>query len=287
MIRQADFTELSYSFAFTENLMRMHSSFGATYPWFLFPFEETIFGPDMAIPLYHNGWNVCFFQFKRPEWVDSKRAKEYQMCNKKLSHQYFRFKLYRKNNLYKQQMALAKLDKNIKKKKINKIKKCVFYAAPEFIRYSDISRHFFSGKVVENSALFSATDIRKAKKLSNNIQHSVAYEANSSHGYLCSDPAKIKRQSLGKIVGEQSDSLGGEEVDGKERLKKIIECVLIAVQECDPEINNEKFDSMVNDFVNARHQEPSVLSRDYIMPIRLIVLRFLVRNYLNSEMLIL
>ena len=287
MIRKADFTELSYSFAFTENLMRMHSPFGAVYPWFLFPFKEAILGPDMAIPLYHNGWNICFFQFKRPEWVDSKHAKEYQMCNGKLSHKYFRFKLYRKNNLYKQQIALAKLDINIKKKKINKIKKCVFYAAPEFIWYSDISRYFFSGKVIDNSALFSATDIRKAKKLSGSIQHSVAYEANSRHCYLCSDPVKIKKQSLEKIMGEQSDSLEIDEVDGEERLRKLIECVLIAVQECDHEINKEKFNSMVNDFVNASHQDPKILSHDYAMPIKLIILKFLVRNYLNSEMLIL
>lgn len=287
MIRKADFTELSYSFAFTENLMRMHSPFGAVYPWFLFPFKEAILGPDMAIPLYHNGWNICFFQFKRPEWVDSKHAKEYKMCNGKLSHKYFRFKLYRKNNLYKQQIALAKLDKKMKKKKINTIKKCVFYAAPEFILYSDISRHFFSGKVVDNSALFSATDIRKAKKLSGNIQHSVAYEANLHHGYLCSEPVKIKKQSLERIVGEQSDSLKVEGVDGEERLRRLIECVLIAIQECDPEINKEKFNSMVKDFINARYQEPSVLSRYYAMYIKLIILRFLVRNYLNSEMLIL
>ena len=287
MITKADFTELSYSFAFTENLMRMHSPYGAVYPWFLFPFEETILGPDMAMPLYHNRWNVYFFQFKRPEWVDSKRTDEYRMCNGKLSSRYFRFKLYRNNNLYQQQAALAKLDKKMKKTKTNTVKKCVFYAAPEFISYPEISRHFLSRSVVSNSALFSATDIKKAKKLSGKIQHNVAYEAKLSYGYLCSEPVKIKKQPLEEIMGEQSNSLGGEEVDGKERLKKLIECVLITIQECGHEVNNEKFDSMVKDFVNARYQDPNVLSRDYIMPIKLIILRLLVRNYLNSEMLIL
>lgn len=286
MIRKADFTELSYSFAFTENLMRMHSPFGAVYPWFLFPFEETIFGPDMAMPLYHNGWNVCFFQFKRPELVNSKNKKTFIICNRKNLYTYFRIRLYKKYS-YRQQRALAKLDKKMKKKKINKIKRCVFYAAPEFVSYSDISKHFFSGNVVKHSALFSATEIKKAKKLSNKTQHNIVYEANSRYGCLCSEPVKIKKQPLEEIMGEQSGSLGRERVDGKERLEKLIECVLIAIQECGHEINKEKFDSMVNDFVKARYQDPSILSHDYAMPIKLIILRFLVRNYLNSEMLIL
>ena len=183
MITKSDFTELSYSFAFTENLMRIHSPFGAAYPWFSFPGDEVAWGHDLAIPLYRNGWNVYFFQFKRSEWVDSTSAKEYIMCNGKLSSTYFRFRLYKKNNSYQQQNSLAKLDK--KMKSINTIKRCAFYAAPEFISYSDISRHFFAGDVVEHSALFSAKDIKKAKKLSGNMQHSIAYEESSIHGYLC------------------------------------------------------------------------------------------------------
>ena len=172
-------------------------------------------------------------------------------------------------------------------KSINTIKRCAFYAAPEFISYSDISRHFFAGDVVKHSALFSAKDIKKAKKLSGNMQHSIAYEKNSIHGYLCSEPAKIKRHILEDMTREQSDELVSKDLDNEERVRRLISCVLIAIQECEPEINQEKFNSMVKDYINARYEDPNLLSRSYGIYVKLRVLRFLVRNYLDSEMMIL
>ena len=187
---KAEFSEFSYGFSFTENLIREKSSV-ASAPLFLNHVREYEWGCDLAIELDTCFWKPLFFQFKVPDVMTNRRAREISKFNLNITPWYFRMYLHKKDD-YNQQRTLAKLDKDFSKS--------VFYATPEFHRYSDLNKHFKDGGVHKHSALFSPTDIDNANVISSSGNHAIAYEANKSYGWLCSEPREIGGYNIDEIV---------------------------------------------------------------------------------------
>ena len=187
---KAEFSEFSYGFSFTENLIRSKSSVVSA-PLFLNQVREYEWGCDLALELDNCFWKPLFFQFKIPDVMTNRRAREISKFGLNISPWYFRMYLHKKN-AYNQQKALAKLD--------NDFPRSAFYATPEFHEYSDLNKHFKNGKVHEYSALFSPTDIDNANVISSSGNHAIAYEANKSYGWLCSEPREIGGYNIDEIV---------------------------------------------------------------------------------------
>lgn len=187
---KAEFSEFSYGFSFTENLIRSKSSVVSA-PLFLNQVREYEWGCDLALELDNCFWKPLFFQFKVPDIMTTKRAREISKFSLNISLPFFRMHLHRKN-AYNQQRALAKLD--------NDFLGSAFYATPRFHEYPDLNKHFKNGEVHKHSALFSPTDIDKANVLSGGGDHAIAYEANKSYGWLCSETRKIGSYNIDEIV---------------------------------------------------------------------------------------
>ena len=216
---KAEFSEFSYGFSFTENLIRSQSSVVSA-PRFLTQKQEYKLGYDLAIDLEYNNWQPLFFQFKVADILTNRRAREISRHNLNISPSFFRMKLHKKN-FYSQQKALSKLGA--------KFPNSVFYAAPEFHECCELNRHFVNGNVHERSALFSPVDIEKACVINYynaNSNHSIAYEKNSGHGWLCSKPQEINIHKAKEIIEITDENIDILKIPTEEKMKRMTESLL-------------------------------------------------------------
>ena len=209
---KAEITEFSYGFAFTENFIRSKSLLKNA-PIFLNHRQEYKLGYDLAIDLNNFYWKPMFFQFKIPDIMTNRRAREISEHNIPIYPDFFRMKFH-KDNHYKQQRALAKLG--------NMFSNSVFYATPRFHKYSDLSLHFRNGEVHNKSAFFSPVDIENAGVIDyydRHSNHSIAYRENGSFGWLCSETAILDKHNIDEIMkvtdidAEPNKQVATEKVD--------------------------------------------------------------------------
>lgn len=180
------YTEFSFGYAFTENLIRAqaHSVTGA--PVFPNLIQEATLGYDIridfpAVPL--------FFQFKLPELMVRRSAREISIYSiPGLSVPFFRMPMMRRDQS-QQHSYLLDLETSHPGS--------VFYATPVLADLGHFNAAYLAGRVHEETAFFSPLDIGH---LADNESHSVAYSSRLGGGWFCSEPQEIQRISFTRIA---------------------------------------------------------------------------------------
>ena len=171
------YTEFSFGYAFTENLIRSAAPPPAGAPFFPNLIQEGQFGYDVCIDL-----PCCplFFQYKMPELLVRNSAAEisqYSLAG--ISVPFFRMPLMRRN-LSQQHQLLVDLE--------NQFQNTVYYATPGMEEVNDFNDAYNAANVHCQSVLFSPRDIGP---LQDDKQHVIAYRNGLNHAWLCSEPSKI------------------------------------------------------------------------------------------------
>lgn len=190
------YTEFSFGYAFTENLIRSHSTATSGAPVFPNLVQEAKLGYDVqiqlpAVPL--------FFQFKLPDRM--KKGTAFEVSTGKcpgLTTPFYRIGLMR-DDLSKQHAHLIELEK--------KHPACVFYAAPCLSDIHAFNSSYGLGRVFQDTAFFSPRDIGP---LPDNKQHTIAYRKDMGHAFFCSDPQEVRlttfddvQQKIGALLQQK------------------------------------------------------------------------------------
>jgi len=176
-----DFSEFSYGYAVTEEIVTASKATLVAAPLFPSLYEEGKSGGgfDVKIPL--KGTPV-FLQFKLSDCLERKNAKEYPKPIKNLP--YYRMYLRPRNHSDQHQLLID----------LEASGESVFYIAPEFHLPSELNSFYQSKTVVSNSAAFSPSDLGP---LVDDDQHYVVFERGTSVGYFCSDnPIEVRKASI-------------------------------------------------------------------------------------------
>jgi hypothetical protein len=171
------YTEFSFGYAFTENLIRSSPTAPVGAPVFPNLVQEGASGFDIrinfpAVPL--------FPQYKLPEVMRRGTAFETKWGCPGLSLPFFRIAMMRRD-ISRQHELLIELE--------TRYPSSVFYAAPalENIRSFDIA--YNRAEVARRSVFFSPTDIGP---LRDDKVHTIAYKPGLQTGYFFSEPRPIK-----------------------------------------------------------------------------------------------
>ncbi|MBX3717780.1 MAG: hypothetical protein KF738_17410 [Burkholderiales bacterium] len=168
-----DFSEFSYGYAFTEELVTKHSAMLVGAPLFpsLYKEGKADGGYDVKIPL--KGKPV-FLQFKLSDYLQRKNAKECQDGLLKLP--YFRMHLRPTKHSDQHNLLMALEAKG----------ETVLYVAPEFHLPAELNANYLAKTVVANSAAFAPSAIGS---LPTKDEHYIAFQKGASFGYRRSDEA--------------------------------------------------------------------------------------------------
>lgn len=174
-------TEFSFGYAFTENLIRQSQTGPSNAPHFPNLIQEATLGYDVridmpAVPL--------FFQYKVPDLITRRSAREIVNYRLPIRVPYFRMPLMRRDKS-RQHQLLVSLE--------NSRPGSVYYASPLMQSVVGFNRCYAACAVHNFSALFSPSEIGP---LPDNREHVVAYERESQLAWFCSEPRKIKMHSF-------------------------------------------------------------------------------------------
>lgn len=185
-----DFSEFSYGYAVTEELVHQNRAAVIAAPTFPSLIEEgKTGGYDVKVPL--TGTPV-FLQFKLSDRMERRSAKEHK--RKLISVPYYRMHL-RPARHSDQHNLLMQLEAS---------GETVLYIAPEFHLPGELNWHYLNKTVIRNSAAFSPSDIGT---LPTDGPHYVVFQPGTPHAFRCSDdPKKIPKATLldGLLVAAQS-----------------------------------------------------------------------------------
>jgi hypothetical protein len=185
------YTEFSYGYAFTENLIRSSSSGPTTAPVFPNLVQEATSGFDVQIDL---PGQPLFFQYKLPELMTRNAAKEistHHLAN--ISVPFFRMPLMRRD-LSDQHQILIDLE--------HSFPGSVFYATPCLPHVHAFNAAYAARRVHRRSAFFSPAEIGP---LPDDKFHSIAYRPGMAYGWFCSTPKTVQAFSVG-VVQEKAAS---------------------------------------------------------------------------------
>lgn len=190
----AEFTELSYGFAFTHELI--NNSIGienaAVFPSQIAEGREGG-GYDMEIQL--SGYPL-FIQFKLSEYMISSSANEWHLYNQP----YYRFKI-RSHKKSQQHDLLLQLEDEMNN---------VFYVAPEFWKLIELNQFFMKEEILYSSAFFRPSSIGT---INDDNEHSIVFQRHSTYGYFCSNPTqlKIERSKILRMNFDKENFLSDKE----------------------------------------------------------------------------
>jgi hypothetical protein len=203
-ISKPTFSESSFGFAVTEQMIRRHRWRLAGIPYFPWIDEEGLLGWDVNIPF----WGLSYFlQFKRGEEF---RYRTQPVC--------FRFPVYKPS---RSQQHNILVDWAVSER-------LTYYCAPCFTSGSDLMHHSLGTTLLANTKFIPARELPRIG-LSDNTQHFVTYTKVNS-GAFRSKPIIIN----GIVSAESSlaaeDAGAGGEID-RERLVRIDREYLRGVRE--------------------------------------------------------
>lgn len=175
-----DFSEFSYGYAATEELIHQHPGSLVAAPAFPSLIEEGQSGGyDVKIPL--RGIPI-FLQFKLSDYLERTSAKENR--DGVLSVPYYRMHL-RATRYSAQHNLLMNLEAK---------GEAVFYMAPQFHLPEELNMHYLNKNVIENSIAFSPMDIGP---LPTDGPHYVVFRSHMGYGFRCSeDPVEVREVGL-------------------------------------------------------------------------------------------
>lgn len=156
---KAGFSEFSYGYALTEDIVRIHNRDFRIAPIFPSLYEEgkdgggydlkLVFGKNRGIPL--------FLQFKLAEWMSRKPANEVTESWFGKEHPCFRMNLHSPKISHQHKLLL-----DLEQKKLENL---VYYAVPGFFSTDDLNNAFIEKKVCRRSVFFKPSDIKELEKL--------------------------------------------------------------------------------------------------------------------------
>ena len=181
------YSEFSYGYAFTENLIRGSASAPTGAPVFPNLVQEGTAGYDVridypAVPL--------FFQYKLPELLTRASAFEITkgLCPG-LTLEFFRIALMRRDVSNQHQLLIDWEGRYPGQ---------VFYATACLRDCAAFNSAYNTARVAHSSALFSPAEIGP---LPDNDVHTIAYKPGLSYGYFCSEPKRVKAHSFESLTG--------------------------------------------------------------------------------------
>lgn len=176
----SDFSEFSYGYAVTEELVTKNKAKIIAAPRFPSLYEEGKKGGyDVKIPL---AGKPAFLQFKLSDCLERRNAKEFR--NGVLNVPYYRMHLRPARHSDQHQLLLD----------LENSGESVFYIAPEFHLPAELNQHYLSKSVVAQSAAFAPSDIGP---LPDDDDHYLVFERGQAHGFFCSEkPKKIQKTIL-------------------------------------------------------------------------------------------
>lgn len=197
------FTEFSYGYAFTENLIRSSASGPATAPVFPNLVQEAKLGYDVRIDM---PGSPLFFQFKLPELMVRDTAREIaQLGLAGLSTPFFRMPLMRRD-LSDQHAHLIRLEA--------KFPGAVYYASPTCESSAAFNTSYALAQVHTSSVLISPGAIGP---LPDDRSHVVSYVAGATFAWRCSEPEKVKVADFAAISNAVAERLTKNSDDSLEK----------------------------------------------------------------------
>lgn len=189
MKKQLGYSEFSFGYAFTENMVR---SFGSTAaPQFPTLQQEGQLGYDLKV---HAGGVPLFLQYKLPEPMVRRTAAEiskHRLDGRGLSTPFLRMYLMRRS-VSQQHELLIRLEQ--------KEPGSVFYAMPRLMGQREFNRAYQAVAVHRESVLFSPNDIGP---LPDHAQHTVAYDLGLNRAWFCSDPKPVEAHGVISVLSER------------------------------------------------------------------------------------
>ena len=183
---KVDYTEFSYGYAFTENLIRSSSKSPTGAPVFPNLLQEGQSGFDVrinfpGIPL--------FFQYKLPDVMKRTTASEIaKWACRGLTIPFFRISMMR-SDISRQHELLIKLEE--------RYPGCVFYAAACLENIDEFDRAYDTASVAEQSVFFSPKEIGT---LPDNKAHTIAYQRGLANAYFCSEPRELRSLAYERLT---------------------------------------------------------------------------------------
>lgn len=188
-----DFSEFSYGFAVTEELVSMHRAIVIGAPMFPSLYEEGKSGGgyDLKIPL--KGKPV-FLQFKLSDQLKRINSKEHKSGLLKLPYYRMHIRPTKHSNQHNLLIALEEAGES------------VFYIAPEFHLPTELNSFYLHHRIIFNSAAFSPKAIGP---MPDDGEHYIVFERGATIGYRCSnDSHKINKlrmsEGFASILSEKA-----------------------------------------------------------------------------------
>lgn len=179
------YTEFSFGYAFTENLIRSAAARPAGAPVFPNLIQEAQLGYDVHIDL---PGCPLFFQYKLPELMVRNSAAEIsQHSLAGISIPFFRMPLMRRD-LSQQHLLLIDLE--------TRFPSAVFYATPSMHDIGAFNAAYSVAQVHQRSVFFSPRNIGP---LPDDKQHVVVYRDGLGSAWFCSEPRMISASTFENI----------------------------------------------------------------------------------------
>lgn len=210
-----DFSEFSYGYAVTAELVASSKATLAAAPLFPSLYEEGKPGGGYDVKIPTRGTPI-FLQFKLSDYLNRTNAKEYPSPIPTLP--YYRMHLRPRNHSHQHQLLID----------LEHSGETVFYIAPEFHLLSELNHFYISKTIILNSAAFSPLEL---KPLPDDEKHYVVFKRGASDGYFCSNnPIQVQKISIKNGLGNliQSRNIQPRDLD-EQALKKISENMLKAL----------------------------------------------------------
>jgi hypothetical protein len=178
--RRADFSEFSYGYALTSELVDRYKLRQLGYPLFPSLTEEGKKGGGFDVKL---PGVPLFLQFKVPEVLNGSRANEAALLG--LPHYRMRLRPLKYSDQHNLLLALEAAGND------------VFYACPEIDLPEQLNDAFINQTVEDRTWFFVPSDIGALDR----DEHYIAYVAGASSGYFRSpEPARELRRIIGEII---------------------------------------------------------------------------------------
>lgn len=188
------YTEFSYGYAFTENLIRASSVAPSGAPVFPNLLQEGLSGFDVRINF---PGAPLFLQYKLPEVMRRGTAFEISKWNcPGLRIPFFRISIMRADVSRQHELLMALEARH---------PSSVFYAAPYLRNIREFDQAYNAATIARRSVFFSPSEIGA---LADKKLHTIAYRRDLASAYYCSEPRAIKALTYEALTGQLHDRFG-------------------------------------------------------------------------------
>lgn len=266
------YTEFSFGYAFTENLIRSLASRPQGAPVFPNLIQEGKSGYDIHIDL---PGCPLFFQYKLPELMVKNTAAEIAQHHLPgIQIRFFRMPLMRRD-VSQQHQLLMNLE--------GRFPNNVLYATPCLPSEPDFNIAYNAARVHRRSVFFSPRDIGA---LPDDKSHSVAYRDGLAFGYVCSEPRKVATKTFEDIEKTVQRSFDQKrfrtlEQASEEVRKDVLELIPATLRQSEGQIRERVRATRL-----ALAAQPAVTARAEAVTEELLVSRELARVGLGLDLLI-